>query len=47
MILLYKIKDSVETTDNPFEGNESVFLELQKVEQRKEGRVKNTKADLR
>ena len=40
-----EIKDSVETTDNPF-NNESYSCQ-QKAEQLKEGEVKNEKADLR
>jgi len=42
-----EIKDSVQTTDNPFEGNESVFLSTYIIEQRREERLKNIKADLR
>ena len=40
-----KIKDSLETTDNPFEGNESTFLSIDnRVTQRKK-REKKIKAD--
>jgi transcription elongation factor Elf1 len=37
-----KIKDSVETTDNPFEGNESIFLSTDnRKEQRKKDKQKS------
>jgi len=37
-----KIKDSVETTDNPFEGNESIFLSTDnRKTQRKKGKQKS------
>ena len=37
-----KIKDSVETTDNPFEGNESIFLSTDnRKEQRRKGKQKS------
>jgi hypothetical protein len=36
------IKDSVETTDNPFEGNESIFLSTDnRKEQRKKDKQKS------
>ena len=30
-----EIKDSLETTDNPFEGNESVFLSIDSIKERR------------
>lgn len=39
-----KIKDSVQTTDNPFEGNESIFLSIDsRATQRKKGKRSRSK----
>jgi len=39
-----KIKDSLETTDNPFEGNESIFLSTEsRAEQRRKGKKPRSK----